>query len=502
MCKKLILFFVIFCLLLFESNLLLCQEKEMILGGNEGWGTFSVVNHVALGPGRFGNKALYIAHNMVEKDFNTDLLINFENKVMSDVVGNYKTTSDKMNVVEESFMGSYSGLSRGQTGLRLRGSTESIFGKSGVIGSFSISFWLNPNIAENGETVFSWSSSRNRDNDSMYQMIQAAFFNNRLEWSFTNVFFNLLAVDDESQSSESQIVLKSNSLVIPFKWAYHTITFDEETGLMEYRIDGKVEDMRYITSSGRGWGTVFSGMLGVPADIEICPNFMGKIDDFAISRSPIVSEFSRNRYIKEGGRVESQPLGPYRSGTIIDKVLVDATIPSQTDVQVFIRGSDNYFEWTNNTQEWIPVKNGVPSKEVAGEWFQVAVDMYTDGLASVSPYVSEIKLVALEKNPPMPPFKLYTQSGNGYIDISWVASASSNADGYYLYYGTAPGEYLGQISIEGASPIDVKNKLSYRLTGLKNGQIYYVAVSAYDEGTMRIEGGLSSEVHERPLLQR
>lgn len=502
MCKKLILFFIAFCLLLFESNLLLCQEKEMVLGGNEGWESFSVVDNVSLGPGRFGNKALYISHNMVKPDSYTDLLINFENNTINDITGNYITTSDKMNVIEESFMGSYSGLSRGETGLKLRGSTGSLFGEAGVTGSFSISFWLNPYIAEYGETVFSWSSSRNIDNDSMYQTIQAVFFNNRLEWSFTNVFFDLLAVDDDSHSSESQIVLKSNSLVIPLKWAYHTITFDEETGLMEYRIDGKLEDMRYITSSGRGWGTVFSGILGVPADIEICPNFMGKIDDFAISHSPVVSEFSRNRYIKEGGRIESQPLGPYRSGTLVDKVLVDASIPQETDVQVFIRGSDNCFEWTNDTPEWIPVKNGVPSKEVVGEWFQIAVDMYTDGLAEVSPYVSEITLLALEKVPPMPPFKLYTESGNGFIDISWVASASNNADGYYLYYGTAPGEYLGQVSIEGISPIDVEKKLNYRLSGLKNGQIYYFAVSAYDDGNMKIEGGLSVEVHERPLLQR
>ena len=85
--------------------------------------------------------------------------------------------------------GNGAALSRGaSTGIVLRGNESAVFGRSGLTGSFTIEFWLNPAIAENGEKVFSWRSSRNVNDYSAYQMIAATFFNNHLEWSFSGIF--------------------------------------------------------------------------------------------------------------------------------------------------------------------------------------------------------------------------------------------------------------------------------------------------------------------------
>ena len=73
------------------------------------------------------------------------------------------------------------------------------------------------------------------------------------------------------------------------------------------------------------------------------------------------------------------------------------------------------------------------------------------------------------------------------------------AGGYYLYYGTRPGEYLGRMAIEGESPINVGNTSSYTITGLENGKIYYFAVASWSALDDRITGPLSKEVFARPL---
>ena len=72
------------------------------------------------------------------------------------------------------------------------------------------------------------------------------------------------------------------------------------------------------------------------------------------------------------------------------------------------------------------------------------------------------------------------------------------AGGYYVYYGNKSGEYLGSIALQGPSPIKVGNTTSLTLTGLKNGTIYYFAVSAYSRIDDRINGLLSQEVYARP----
>jgi hypothetical protein len=60
--------------------------------------------------------------------------------------------------------------------------------------------------------------------------------------------------------------------------------------------------------------------------------------------------------------------------------------------------------------------------------------------------------------------------------------------GYYIYYGTASGVY-GQ-------SIKVGNVTTYSLTGLVQGQTYYIAATAYD--TSNNQSGFSNEVSGVP----
>ena len=164
-----------------------------------------------------------------------------------------------------------------------------------------------------------------------------------------------------------------------------------------------------------------------------------------------------------------------------------------------MRGGDNFYEWTDEYPQWISVTPGEQIRGVSGKYFQVAADLFPDGKGMETPSVSEIVLSYIETTPPLPPTTLKASAGNGTVDLSWAASVDFSVGGYIIYYGEHPGEYLGSVAVEGASPINVGDVLNYRLTGLKNGNIYYFAVAAYSSLDERIVGVLSKEVYARPL---
>jgi hypothetical protein len=494
MTKKEISFFVTVCLLLLLIFPLSGEEKVIELGGELGWNNFLTQKNIQKGSGRFGYQAIRISSASTELTDTTDLLLSFEDGTVSDSCNNYNVVSSSLSVNKSSIMGSYSALSRGnEGGLKLRGSKNAIFGKKGVVGSFSISFWLNPSIAENGETVFSWRSSREIDYKLIYQMIAGAFFNNKFEWTFTNVF-------SCPQECNSSFVLTSSSMVVPDTWSHHIINFDESTGLLEYYINGRLENLTYVTSNRQESGSVFQAVLGEPADIEIAPRFSGLIDDFCISNDITKLNVHHPMFSPEGGSFQTKPLGPFTPNSKIIRVESDEFVPEQTEIQLFVRGAENCFGWTDTTPEWVQVKDGNLLKPVAGSYFQLGARLYTDGNGQESPQLTSVNIYYQETEPPLPPFNVFSESGDGFAIISWIPSVDESTDGYLLYYGTAKGEYLGQSALEGDSPIDTRKSIKYKLTGLTNGKIYYFAVASYaDTDTQRrVEGVMSKEIWVRP----
>ncbi|MGI5172897.1 fibronectin type III domain-containing protein [Treponema sp. OMZ 840] len=478
--------------LFFLSLSIHCAEKKIIFGGDKGWPEFLRTQNITKTKGRFGKEAVSIANAAAALEPDTDLLLNFENADFSDRAGNYKLLSCALVSWPDSIMGKYAALGKGANkGLELKGSPQSIFGRSGSMGSFTVSFWLNPSLAENGETVFSWRSSRNIEGVPVYQMIAAAFFNNKIEWSFNNVF--------ASSHTVKNITLSAQNIIIPNTWAFHSLSFDEETGLLEYCVNGKTESIIHATSTSRASGTVFLPILGVPAEIEICPAFTGKIDDFCIQKSSVRFDYAQPLFKKEGGYFETKPIGPFLPGTVVRRISAITDTPSETDVQFFIRSGNNYHTWTSSFPEWVPVKTGEKIPNVSGRWFQIAASLYTDGSGTKTPTLTELTFAYEEKAPPLPPVQVFANPGDSCVDLFWHASTGTDISGYILYYGESPGEYLGQTAVEGRSPIDTGNKRSFRISGLKNGKIYYFAVAAYEDAGIRLEGPLSDEIYARPL---
>ena len=165
---------------------------------------------------------------------------------------------------------------------------------------------------------------------------------------------------------------------------------------------------------------------------------------------------------------------------------------------LYVRSGDNCYGWTDSWPAWRRVTSDEPLTGVSGLYFQLAAELLPDGGGTRTPTVTELDLHYTEQPLPLAPFTLRAEAGNGSVTLTWSYSVDDNAGGYYVYYGNKSGEYLGRVAVQGPSPVKVGNTTSITLTGLKNGTIYYFAVSAYSRIDDRINGLLSKEVYARP----
>jgi len=479
------------------------ESKQIVLGGKNGWPVFRYEDNITTGKGRFGYDCIELATNSFVFDEYTDLLIDFEKQDNPISSGAYELVANNLKVSNDSLLEKSAGLSRNIGGLSILGKPGTFFGSEGLMGSFSIEFWLCPSLGENGETIINWESSKNVRGRLIYQLLNCVFESGHLDWTISNLFDSYAGPD-----GNGEIHLSGSSNIIPDTWSYHALSYDCESGILEYLVNGITEDLIYITSNGKENGEVSLVVMGTPSTVEFCKEYTGKIDEIRILRRPYTppdyqsaeaaGALGRMLYKPMGGRFETQPI-VVSTGSVLKALTAEMNEPSQTEISFFVRSGDNYFNWTDSYPEWKPVESGKEISGVNGMYFQVACELYPDGNGSVSPSVTTLTLDFEELPLPLPPFTVKAQAGNGCVTLSWNYSVDETAGGYYIFYGNRPGEYLGRIALEGPSPVNVGNTTTYTLTGLENGKIYYFAVASWSSLDDRITGPLSKEVYARPL---
>lgn len=494
--------FLVLCLIFFSIQNLIAEEYK--IGGKNGWKDVPFRDGIVEGQGRFGHTCLELATNSFEVDSYTDLLIDFEENRTKDLTGNYTVEENHLYLTDKAIMGKKAGMSRNRgNGLVLSGNENSIFGRDGIVSSFSIDFWICPTSMENGEVLLNWRSSLNVQDSVVYQLINISIYKNKLKFVLSNIF-------NGYTKNNGDVELYGFDNLIPNKWSHHTLSYNEENGIIEYRVNGVLEDIKYMTTTGKESGSIYPAVIGVKAKLEICPNYSGFIDDVRINRCDSNSNMNkiaedagflhRSVYKVSGGRFESVPILT-KAGSVLNSVTAEMYVPAQTAIQLYVRSGDNSFNWTESYPEWIPINVGEKLTDVTGLYFQVAAELYPDGNGTTTPTITDITLNYTALPDPLPPFRITAEKGNGCVSLNWSYSVDETAGGYYVYYGTRPGEYLGRVAIEGDSPINVGNTTSFTINGLKNGTIYYFAVAAWSKYDNRIVGPLSKEVYARPSVK-
>lgn len=474
-------------------------EKSFVLGGNEGWEKFtSTADGLVMTKGLYGYQGWQIAaknHNVNSK---TDLYLSFENEKKtktSDETGKYTVIEENLYFSSNSAVGTKAGVSRHNDAfIVLMGNKESIFGKAGPTGSFSMEFWLKPSVCVSGENIFFWRSSKNNMQYSDYQTLDVGFMNGKMEWKFLNIFCDV-------NGKGKDIYVKSSSTILPEKWTHHYLCYDEEEGMIEYYLDGKLEDLVYTTDNGSSYGQFLISDLGTPSKVEICKNFSGSIDEFIISQE-IRHFLDTDKEFKYIPSFVSVPLKSEKNGCKIIKVESLSTIPNQTDLQFFIRSSDSSYSMIDEDKlknGWVKIKDNIPLQQVEGRYFQIAAFFYSDGELEKSPILTQIEIKYEEPDLPIPPSKIYSETKDGMISVFWTNNNMDDRYGYILYYGTKSGSYIGVGLDQGNSPIDCGQKTSITLSGLEVGKIYYFTVASYLKDYPEIIGETTKEIYDRVL---
>jgi len=372
-------------------------------------------------------------------------------------------------------------------------SQEALLYSGNRMDDFSIEFWLYPANMENGEQLLSWSASRRSNTgEAVFQRFRCLVARNRIEWTFSDFF------SSPDERGRIPVSLSSRSPVVPRIWSHHLLRFDSTIGLVEYLIDGRLESVAYATTTGTERGEAFSPIAGTDGVLAIGPRFTGMLDEFRIS-GDISERTSNSRFPSDGGRAETRVLDLGTSNAETRLLEAKAAKPGNSDAFYFLRAGESPDFREGRGSDWIPVQNGKPLGEsLRGRWLQIAVSLYPDGDGEQSPVLEELKIHYEQDLPPPPPSSVTAEIRDSAVELAWRPSPDPDLGGYLIYYGTARGEYFGDSYSAGPSPIDVGQRTSFVVDGLRNGALYYFAIAAYDRAPARHIGEFSREVSARP----
>jgi hypothetical protein len=107
-------------------------------------------------------------------------------------------------------------------------------------------------------------------------------------------------------------------------------------------------------------------------------------------------------------------------------------------------------------------------------------------------------LVTHDDTPPAKPSGVTLEAYSNTLRLRWSASLSADVAYYRVYYGTVSKLYNGSGADQGVSPINIGLNTTVSLTGLPNGNRYFVTVSAVDLAGN--ESSLSSELSGTPSV--
>jgi hypothetical protein len=389
---------------------------------------------------------------------------------------------------------------------------DALFSEGQSFKDFSVEFWLYPMNMENGEQILSWSSSHEAlSGKRVSSRIQCAASRNRLQWTFSDFF------TAPGNGARISVSLTGLSPIIPRSWSHHLIRFDSTTGLLEYLVNGSLECVRYATASGREGAEVYNPLVGEGNSLILGGRYTGFIDEFRVY-GRFVENPELRKYPNQEGRVETRAIdlgegqssvlriealggrASIRGGAIVNEYggAGKYRFADDSALQFFIRTGDSPYRWTD--ADWRPFEPGVDfSNPIEARYVQLAAVFYPSGDGETTPYLEELRIVYRAHELPRPPSLVIAVARDGAVDLSWRGSPDPDATGYRVYYGVSKGEYFGSEAIEGASPIDAGNRASIRISGLRNGVLYYFAVAAYDLSASSRIGEFSREVSARPL---
>jgi hypothetical protein len=481
------------CLLLGSVAAATAMDTTIVLGREDRWQDFPQRDNLALTSGLWGTLDLVLQQNEYGGSPLTDLLLHFDRLPVADEQGHYQVSGEQPLLTDRSAaLGQGSALFAGSSqGLKLLPSGQAMFAPGSWLQDFTIELWLNPALLEDGEEVFSWAGTRWVGQEAVAQGIRCTVESRTLSWSFDNFF-------TRPGGEKRQLSLKGITPLVPRDWHHHMVRFQCSTGLLEYLVDGVPEAVSYATEDGHQQSGILLAYVGEsgPGTLVVGRRYTGFVDELRISRALVASP-ALERYGDRIGTAVSRPFDLGYTGTRIKGIQAVYRAPLDSYVAFYYRATDRA-DGDPGQAPWVQFQPGVPFADVRGRYLQLMVELYPDGARSSSPELSELRVVYEQDLPPAPPSGVRAVAGNGQVRLFWNTVNEEDVRGYLVYYGERPGNYHGEDSDRGVSPIDVGNTASITVTGLTNGKLYYFSVVAYDATDPPHRSMFSREISARP----
>ncbi len=479
------------------TNSLFSLNSEIVIGGSSGWSRIETNNNIDTYPGK-GN---YANLGLKSKGYTvgefTDLLIHFDNSSIIDESSHYEieTNIKSTNLVKE--IGQGAGAFREkEDSITLHPTVGSIFTGTNILDNFSIEFWLNPSTYNKNPIIISYQSSiRNAEGDLVPQELTCSIQNRKLTWELKNIFYE--------NGEESDIVLSGLIPIVPEIWHHHLLRFNGNTGIIEYLVDGNLENVQYASKTGTEDGSIFYPLIAANKNskLSIGKDYIGYMDEFRISKAFIQTP-GLSRYQGILGTIQSKMIDFGRSDSLLHKISIDSEIPEDSAIFFYYILSNNLEDLFDNNN-WIKF---LPSKLLLsknkGRYFSLKMELLTNSNQQKTPLISKA-LISYKKNtPPIAPILLKASGGDSSVTLSWQELSEQDIEGYLIYYGSEIGVYFGSEAIEGESPLVIKGKKNTNLTihGLNNDQLYHFSIAAYDGAGVDYPGVLSDEITSRPVF--
>lgn len=466
-------------IILFTSLGLHSQESVISLGEDDLWNRVQITN-LSLVEGKRGFLDLTNSDSEYIPDKFSDMILHLNKPEQYDSTGNYTFLNQGSYMHSEESMGGASAYFDGTDPLIIKPGLNALFSPSTLWGDFSIEFRLFPATLKEGSTIVLWKGLQKKQDHLVAQEIRCTVSNRQLVWDFENFFMN-------PDNSLTRISLIGDKL-IPGVWSHHMISFDSETGLLEYRINNVPADNLYTSKNERESLEFNVPLIGNQQSfpIELGENFSGLIDEFRITKEiinfPVLHRFSTTGYI------ESEIFDFQTANSLLKTIETESFIPGNTSIRHQYAISNEKFELLGPDIFWIDF---VPSELILknGRFIKIRSQFFSEAATETAPILSNIKIKYKEADAPSPPLNISVKKIENNVLISWEKSIDPEILGYLVYYGEEPGKYF---SID--SPIDSGLENSILLNGLSMNTHYYIAVTSYKSLQPRQESLFSREV--------
>ena len=479
--------------------------------------------------------------------FLTDMALSFSRPsgdLTSDDTRRYSVryASYQFDKTKESYGGSSGKFYRQEDRIEIAARENLWLSGHGDMGSFTIEMRLRPDNIREDAVLF----SRVGYASGMKNGIEIRVRRGRVCAYLTGIF-------TASDGHRIDVSLTRGARMSIGRWQHYALSYDRITGKLAQFVDGREEEAKFVTDSGRASEGVLTPSFpagDAPRSI-IGKGFYGGIDEFRISyrnyehlRSISDTAERRFRELSMSGRTPINKGGvitggvqkfPY-TGTMIRLFSWDdGRSNDDTGVWFEMRTSDTYFERDDSRLKWYRISNNqrniymqrTADGYLRGKYIQWRAHLIPSPEGDHTPEVRNIKMdYELDIAPEVPMFVKAVNGGDGKVILTWRKNVDFDLYGYRIYYGVRAGKIDGILLRIGGRPItndicpgntmkvtidadlieenrNIDSGMVLEYPIMKNNVLYYFAVSAYDsykvDTPYNHESAQSDKTYARPM---